>query len=29
MLVFYNHYKNHYSSEKEGQPVRAGLLVTP
>jgi hypothetical protein len=26
---FYNHYKNHYSDEKEGQPVRTGLLVNP
>src|ERR1700679_2855309 len=24
----YNHYKNHYSDEKEGQPFWAGLLVS-
>ena len=27
--VGYNHYKNHYSGEKEGQPFRAGLLISP
>ena len=27
-LLFCNRYKNSYSNEKEGQPFRAGLLVT-
>jgi hypothetical protein len=25
----YNHYKNHYSDEKEGQPFLADPLVSP
>jgi hypothetical protein len=27
-LLFCNRYKNSYSDEKEGQPFRAGLLVS-